>query len=104
VSSVMFDLLECLFVFSSLSIMIISLMADIESNGAAPVELSSSSNGQNSQTNLVEGRRSRKPRPNRTNQAESSLNSANNHPQEDGKLIIWDLMFFKVDYIFMENF
>lgn len=62
-------------------------MADAEQNGTS-VELSTNSNGQSSQANLVEGRkRAKKPRVNRSDQAESSLNNVNNQPREQSNHI-----------------
>jgi hypothetical protein len=55
-------------------------------NGMSVVDISSNSNGQSSQTNLVENRaRTKKSRPIRTDQAESSL-STQNVPREQGKI------------------
>lgn len=77
-------MIELIFVASTFSLIIASLMADLENNGGGSVELSS--NGQSSQTNLVEGRqRSKKPRQNRNNQAESSLTNNHHQMREEGK-------------------
>jgi hypothetical protein len=62
-------------------------MADRVENDVQ-VELSSSSNGQSSHSNLVNGRsRPAKPRRSRTNQAESSMSAENHHRHEEGNFL-----------------